>query len=62
MYICVINLNTMTQVNKNDAIVIRVDADLKAALQKMADMDSRKLSDFIRLQLVKLVQTSKMKN
>ena len=62
MYICVINLNTMTQVNKNDAIVIRVDADLKAALQKMADMDSRKLSDFIRLQLVKLVQTSKIRN
>lgn len=51
----------MAQVNKNEAIVIRVDADLKASLQKMAAMDSRKLSDYIRLQLTKLVQTSKSK-
>ncbi|MGI8951958.1 MAG: hypothetical protein ACR2FN_10285 [Chitinophagaceae bacterium] len=51
----------MIQDTKNEAIVIRVDADLKASLQKMADMDSRKLSDFIRLQLKRLVETSKKK-
>lgn len=61
MYICAIKQNTMIQDTKNEAIVIRVDADLKASLQKMADMDSRKLSDFIRLQLKRLVETSKKK-
>jgi hypothetical protein len=47
--------------NKTEAIVIRVDAELKAALQNMAQMDSRKLSDFIRLQLTKMVESSKKK-
>lgn len=61
MYICVIKLNTMIQGNKNEAIVIRVDADLKAELQNMADMDSRKLSDYIRLQLSRLVEATKKK-
>ena len=51
----------MIQGNKNEAIVIRVDADLKASLQNMADMDSRKLSDYIRLQLSKLVEATKKK-
>lgn len=51
----------MTQSNKNEAIVVRVDADLKASLQNMADMDNRKLSDFVRLQLIKLVEASKKK-
>jgi len=51
----------MAQINKSEAIVIRVDADLKASLQHMADMDSRKLSDYIRLQLTKLVQGTKGK-
>lgn len=61
MYICVINENTMAQVNKNEAIVIRVDPSLKGSLQKMADMDNRKLSDYIRVQLMKLVEASRGK-
>jgi len=60
-YICVINRKTMAQVNKNEAIVIRVDQSLKNSLQKMADMDNRKLSDYIRVQLMKLVESSKPK-
>lgn len=51
----------MAQVNKNEAIVIRVDQSLKGSLQKMADMDNRKLSDFIRVQLMKMVEASKGK-
>ena len=61
LYICVVNENTMTQSNKNEAIVVRVDTELKASLQNMADMDNRKLSDFVRLQLMKLVESSKKK-
>lgn len=49
------------QVNKTETIIARVPAELKQQLQKMADMDNRKLGDYIRLQLVKLVQTSKSK-
>ncbi len=51
----------MTQSNKNQTIIIRVDSDTKSLLQKMADMDSRKLSDYIRVQLLKLIETSKRK-
>ena len=51
----------MAQVNKNEAIVIRVDQSLKGNLQKMADMDNRKLSDFIRVQLMKMVEASRSK-
>ncbi len=60
-YIWVLNDYTMTQVNKNEAIVIRVDSSLKSDLQKLADLDSRKLSDYIRLQLTKLVEATKKK-
>ena len=51
----------MTQGNKTEAIVIRVDSNLKTQLQRMADMDSRKLSDYIRLQLYKFVESSNKK-
>ena len=61
MYICGIKRKTMAQVNKNEAIVIRVDESLKNSLQKMADNDNRKLSDFIRVQLMKMVEASKGK-
>lgn len=52
-YICSINNNTAM---KKDVIQIRVEEDLKKKLQTMADSDSRKLSDFIRLHLLKLVE------
>jgi uncharacterized protein (DUF1778 family) len=62
LYICVIKVNTMAiQDNKTETIIARVSADLKEALQKMADMDNRKLSDYVRLQLIKLVDNSKKK-
>ena len=51
----------MAAENKNEAIVVRVSPDLKADLQAMADADSRKLSDFVRFQLQKLVEASKKK-
>ncbi len=57
-YIAIMSTN---QDNKTDTIIVRVNPELKTDLQKMADMDSRKLGDFVRVQLVKLVETSKKK-
>ena len=48
-------------INKTEAIILRVESDLKAALQKLAEQDSRKLSDYIRVQLKKLVEGAKKK-
>lgn len=39
-----------------DKITFRIDSVIKEKLQKMADSDERKLSDFIRLILEKLVK------
>ncbi|HRH04176.1 MAG TPA: CopG family transcriptional regulator [Bacteroidia bacterium] len=44
---------------KEKILNIRIDEDLKKKLQTMADKDSRTLSDYIRLQLKKLVEKSK---
>ncbi len=44
---------------KDTTIIIRVEEDLKKKLQVMADKDSRKLSDYIRLQLEKLAGKGK---
>lgn len=41
----------MAKDQKTEAIVVRVSPQLKANLQKMADSDRRKLSDYIRIQL-----------
>ena len=46
---------------KTEKIILRVDTELKNSLQSMAEKDSRNLSDFIRLQLLKLVETTKKK-
>jgi len=46
---------------KEEIVTIRMDADLKDALQKLADKDQRNLSDYLRLQLKRLVETSKKK-
>jgi hypothetical protein len=54
----VIKHNTM-KYNKTQAIVLRVDIDLKLELIKLAEADSRNLSDYIRLQLKKLVDSVK---
>lgn len=42
---------------KEVTIGLRIDIDTKNALQQLADTDRRKLSDFIRLELEKLVLT-----
>jgi len=44
---------------KSTTIILRVSNELKASLQKLSDADSRKLSDFVRLHLTKLVETTK---
>lgn len=51
----------MTQDNKTETIILRVEPSLKADLQRMADMDERTLADFVRVQLRKLIEISKEK-
>jgi len=46
---------------KTDTLIIRVEPQLKAKLQKMADQDRRTLADFIRLQLEKVAEQKKSK-
>jgi hypothetical protein len=45
--------------NKTEMITIRIDKGTKAKLQILADNDRRALSDYIRVQLEKLVEASK---
>jgi predicted transcriptional regulator len=40
-------------------LTIRMDKTLKTSLQKLANADKRKLSDYIRVQLEKIVEQSK---
>jgi mRNA-degrading endonuclease RelE of RelBE toxin-antitoxin system len=47
--------------NKEQVIQIRVEPTLRKDLQRMADADSRKLADFVRLQLIKIVEENKKK-
>ena len=46
---------------KEEIVTIRMEEELKKELQKLADKDHRNLSDFIRLQLERLVESSKKK-
>lgn len=39
------------------SLVVRIDEDLKAKLQKLADEDERSLSNYIRLVLKKAVES-----
>lgn len=39
----------------NEALRLRLSTEIKEALQKLADRDNRKLSDFVRLELVKVI-------
>jgi hypothetical protein len=45
--------------NKTEMITIRIDKGTKGKLQVMADNDHRSLSDYIRVQLEKMVETPK---
>lgn len=51
----------MTENNKTQIVPIRLTPELKTELQKMAELDNRNLSDFIRVQLKKLVEAFKKK-
>lgn len=44
---------------KDEMLRLRLSKELKVELQKLADADNRKLSDYIRLQLVKIAKKSK---
>lgn len=46
---------------KEETIQIRVEPSLKKELQKLADADNRKLADYVRVQLIKLVDELKKK-
>ncbi len=41
-----------------EIIQIRITTELKDKLQKMADEDMRKLSDYVRVQLIKLADSN----
>lgn len=45
--------------SKNKILQIRVEPELAKKLQSMADADNRKLSDFVRVQLIKLTEQQK---
>lgn len=45
----------------DDTLRLRLGGGLKTDLQKLADQDKRKLSDYIRIQLEKVVETNKKK-
>ena len=51
----------MTKENRDTVINLRVNSNLKKELQKLADTDRRKLSDYIHVQLELLVEKSKKK-
>lgn len=46
---------------KDETIQVRVEPTLKKELQKLADADHRNLADYVRLQLIKLVEENKKK-
>lgn len=43
----------------DEALRLRLSKDVKEELQKLADRDNRKLSDYIRLELIKLIEREK---
>jgi predicted transcriptional regulator len=46
----------------DEALRLRLSKDIKVELQKLADDDNRKLSDFIRLELIKVIEKNKKRN
>lgn len=45
--------------NNDEMIRMRLSKELKTELQSLADRDNRKLSDFIRLALVRVIEKEK---
>ena len=52
----------MTKETKDTNIVLRVNANLKKELQKLADADHRTLSDYIHIQLEQIVKKAQKKS
>lgn len=46
---------------KTEMLNIRVEKKLKDKLQALADKDSRTLSNFVEMQLTKIIETTKSK-
>lgn len=44
-----------------ESFTIRIEPNMRIELQKLADKDNRSLSDYIRLQLKKLIEENKKK-
>ena len=44
---------------KTETIPVRVEPKLKKDLMRLAELDNRTLSDFIRLELMKMVEMKK---
>ena len=49
----------MKQDNKTEMVTIRIDKGTKEKLQLMAEIERRSLSDYIRLQLERIVENTK---
>ena len=45
----------------DEALRLRISKETKEGLQKLADKEQRKLSDYIRIELTKLVEKDKKK-
>jgi hypothetical protein len=58
VYLCIFAVNID---NMEEFVGIRMSSQLKKSLQKLADADKRKLADFIRIELEKIVEQSKGK-
>jgi len=54
-------LINMQSTKKEIQIAFRVDIETRNALQLLADNDKRKLSDFIRIQLEKVLEDNQSK-
>jgi hypothetical protein len=60
--LCAVNLQTRTIHMIKDAVVsYRIPAELKAALQKLADADKRKLGPYIQIVLEEHVERRRSK-
>jgi hypothetical protein len=46
---------------KSEVIQVRVDEKLFKEIKKLADLDHRTVSDYVRVELIKIVENSKNK-
>lgn len=58
---CIFVAQNSTLMEHDETLRIRVSTEVKNQLQALADKDKRKLSDYLRLQLIKLIEDTKTK-